>query len=315
MSRPSRVVVEARAKVNLGLRVGPRRPDGFHDLVTVFQSIDLADTLVAERARDGFTLAVRHETADWLGGRAPSTRVARESVPAGEDNLVLRAARLLAERVGLPGGARFTLTKRIPAEAGLGGGSADAAAAILALLALHGVRLPREQRLALGAELGSDVPFALLGGTALGEGRGERLTPIGLTRPFRAVLAMPDWRVSTADAFRRIDRVRYRLTEWGQASRFATTIRLRGAVSPRTSALGNTFQQVLGVHQEAFESLCERLRAAGLNTPRLTGSGSGVFAMIPDGRSILEVAGRFSGSEPLIAVRSKGAGLRLHTQP
>jgi len=315
MSVPARVAIDARAKLNLGLCVGPRRADGFHDLVTVFQSIDLADTLIAERARSGHTLRVRHETPPAHGRGAGARRSRPDTIPAGADNLVLRAARLVTERLRLPGGVRFTLTKRIPAQAGLGGGSADAAAAIAALLALHGRRVPRAERLALAAELGSDVPFAVLGGTALGEGRGERLTPLRLTRPFRAVLVVPTWRVSTAEAFRRIDRARYRLTEWGQASRFATTIRLRGLVSPRTSALGNTFQQVLGSHQEAFESLCDRLRAAGLNTPRLTGSGSGVFAMIPDGRSILEVAGRFSGTEPLIAVRSAGAGLRLHTQP
>lgn len=315
MSLPARVALDARAKLNLGLCVGPRRTDGFHDLVTVFQSVALADTLTAERARAGVTLRVRHESPPLHGRGARAARPRRDPIPAGADNLVLRAARLVAERLALPGGARFTLVKRIPAQAGLGGGSADAAAAIAAMLALHGRRLPRAARLALGAELGSDVPFALLGGTALGEGRGERLTRVRLARPFRAVLVVPAWRVSTAAAFARIDRARYRLTEWGQASRFATTVRLRGVVSPRTSALGNTFQQVLGDHQEAFESLCERLRAAGLNTPRLTGSGSGVFAMIPDGRSIPEVAGRFSGTEPLMAVRSVGAGLRLHTQP
>lgn len=311
MTLPRRVVVEARAKLNLGLAVGPRRPDGFHDLVTLFQSVDLADTLTAQRTRKGFELEVRHEQAAFRGTQS---RIARARVPATGTNLVLRAARLVAERLSLAGGARFLLTKRIPAQAGLGGGSADAAAAIAAVLALHGRRVPRDQGLALAAELGSDVPFAMIGGTALGEGRGERLTPLRLTRPFRAVLAMPEWRVSTEEAFRRIDRSRYILTEWGQASRFATTIRARGTISPRTSVLGNTFQKVLGVHQEAFESLCARLRAAGLNTPRLTGSGSGVFAMLPDGCSILEVAGRFSGSEPLYAVRASRAGLRLHRQ-
>lgn len=311
MSLPRRVVVEARAKLNLGLSVGPRRPDGFHDLVTVFQSVDLADTLTAERTRGGLALMIRHEEAAFHGQQRLA---ARRRVPAGRDNLVLRAARLVAERLALPGGFRFTLTKRVPAEAGLGGGSADAAAAMAAMLALHGRRLPLERRLALAAELGSDVPFALFGGTALGEGRGERLTRLALTRPLRAVVAMPDWRVSTAEAFQRIDRSRYILTHWGHASRFAAATRARGTVSPRSVVLGNTFQQVLGVHREAFESLCARLRAAGLSTPRLTGSGSGVFALVPDGCSILEVAGRFSGSEPLYAVRSTMAGLRLRKQ-
>lgn len=312
MSRPRRVVVEARAKLNLGLSVGPKRQDGFHDLVTVFQSVDLADTLTAERTRGGFSLMLRHEEAA-LAGRQSAR--ARARVPAGEDNLVLRAARLVVRRFDLPGGLRLTLTKRIPAGSGLGGGSADAAAALAAALALHGVRLRLADKLALAAELGSDVPFSVFGGTALGEGRGERLTRLALTRPFRALIAMPEWRISTAEAFARIDRSRYILTHWGHALRFAASIRARGSISPRTTALGNTFQQVSGVHRDAFDSLCERLRAAGSSTPRLTGSGSGVFALIPDGRSILEVAGRFSGTEPLYAVRSASAGLRLHAQP
>ncbi len=312
MSLPRRVVVEARAKLNLALAVGPRRADDFHDLVTVFQSIDLADTLTAERTRGRFSLMLRHEEAAIHGAQR---RSARTRVPAGEENLVLRAGRLVTERLSLRGGVRFTLTKRIPAEGGLGGGSADAAAAIAAVLKLHARRLSMENKLALAAELGSDVPFSVFGGTALGEGRGERLTRLSLTQHFRAILAVPDWRVSTAEAFRRIDRSRYILTHWGHARRFGTTIRGRGVISPRTTVLGNTFQQVLGVHQDAFESLCGRMRAAGLSTPRLTGSGSGVFALVREGDSILEVAGRFSGTEPLYAVRSTSTGLRLHTQP
>jgi len=130
------VIVEARAKLNLGLAVGPRRADGYHDLATVFQSVSLADHLIARPAARGFTLRVRHERAAARGGRGRSG-----PVPAGRDNLVLRAARLLARRVGLEGGARFELVKRIPAGAGLGGGSADAAAALAALAALHRVRL------------------------------------------------------------------------------------------------------------------------------------------------------------------------------
>ena len=105
-------------------------------------------------------------------------------MPAGPGNLALRAARLAVRHAGIEGGVHLHLTKRIPAQAGLGGGSADAAAALVAVFALYGVRVPLADRLALGAELGSDVPFALLGGTALGLGRGERLTRL---RPGRRV--------------------------------------------------------------------------------------------------------------------------------
>ena len=310
LSRPRRVVVDARAKLNLGLVVGPTRPDGFHELVTFFQSVSLADTLVAERAREGFTLRVRHENAAHRGALSAASRA---GVPAGADNLVLRAARLAHERLGLPGGARFTLIKRIPARAGLGGGSADAAAAVVAMTRLHGRGLARQDAIALATELGSDVPFAITGGSALGRGRGERLDPVRLVRPFRAVIAMPTWHVSTRDAFGRIDALRKGLTAWDRNLRSAANL-ARERVSPsRALALGNTFERVLGEHHTSFEDLCARLRAAGLDDAHLTGSGSAVFGLVSPRTPIRKIVFRFRGREPLFVVRSLGAGLRIQT--
>jgi 4-diphosphocytidyl-2-C-methyl-D-erythritol kinase len=307
-SRRRRVTVEARAKLNLGLAVGPRRPDGFHELVTVFQSVSLADTLEAEWRPRGLTLRVRHEDAA-LRGRLP--RAGRAAVPAGRANLVVRAAALAREALGLPGGAAFTLVKRIPAEAGLGGGSADAAAALVAMAALHGRALSRARRLELALQLGSDVPFASTGGTALGLGRGERLRPLRLLAPFRAVIAMPAWRVVTAEAFRRHASARNRLTPWGHHRRFARTVGRQRVDALSLIRRGNRFEQLLGRHRHDLESLRARLRAAGLAEPHLTGSGSAVFGIVPEGVSVREVVDRFSGSEPLYAVRSVGRGLRL----
>lgn len=304
----NRVEVTAHAKLNLGLRVGPLRPDGFHDLVTVFQSVSLADTLVAERARSGFALHIRHEESAIRGGQG---RAARAAVPAGSGNLVLRAARLAKERLGLPGGARFTLVKRIPAQAGMGGGSADAAAALAAMLALHGLRLPRQRRIELAAELGSDVPFAITGGTALGLGRGERLVPLRLATPLRAVVAVPDWRVPTAEAFRRLDEAKYGLTGWKRTLRFASSLGRKRVTAFQSLRLGNDFEKVLGHRRHDFEVLRAGLRRAGLLEPHLTGSGSGIFGMVPKGVSVRAIAGRFAGREPLYRVRSKGKGLRI----
>ena len=306
---PRAVAVEARAKLNLGLAVGPARADGFHDIVTVFQSISLADTLTAERTPRGYSLRVRHED---VATRGRSPRVARALVPAGRDNLVLRAAQLLAASLGLDGGARFTVVKRIPARAGLGGGSADAAAAIAALLALHGRRLDRTRRIAMALQLGSDVPFALQGGTALGTGRGEQLTRLRLRVPFRAVIAVPDWRVSTREAFRKHDQIRNALTHWKPDSRFAATLGRGRVEALALIRRGNRFESLLGRHRLDLDSLRTRLRAAGLLEPRLTGSGSAVFGIVPDGASVREIVARFAGDEPLYAVRSVGRGLRLH---
>src|SRR5437867_4078156 len=122
---PRAVEIEARAKLNLGLAVGPERADGYHEIATIYQSITLADTLVATRIRRGFRLRVRHEDASVRG---QAGRALRAPVPAGESNLVVRAARKMAERAGSEGGASFRLIERTPARAGLGGGSADAAA-------------------------------------------------------------------------------------------------------------------------------------------------------------------------------------------
>ncbi len=307
---PRRVLVDARAKLNLGLVVGPPRGDGFHELVTFFQSISLHDTLVAERARSGFTLRVRHENAA-VRGVLPAA--ARRHIPAGDDNLVLRAARLTAERLGLPGGARFTLIKRIPSQAGLGGGSADAAAAVIAMARLHGARPNAAERLAIAGALGSDVPFAISGGSALGLGRGERLRRVRLIANFRAVVAMPRWHVSTRDAFARIDGAKYGLTAWGRHLRSAANL-ARARVSPsRALALGNTFERVLGDRRADFEDLSARLREAGLDSTRLTGSGSAVFGLVPPRTSIRAIVSRFRGDEPLYVVRSMATGSRTKT--
>ena len=306
------VCVEARAKLNLGLAVGPRRADGFHDLVTVFQSISLADRLILEPRARGFSIEVRHEDASLGEGRPARSRPAcGGDVPTGSANLALRAARLLRDRLGLPGGAHFSLVKRIPTRAGLGGGSADAAAALVGLARLHGMRLSRAQRIGLAAELGADVPFLATGGTALGLGRGERLVPLRLERPFRALVAVPAWRVSTGLAYRRIDRGKYGLTGWRAKLRFAERLE-PDAVRPKVGwRLGNTFEFALGNRRPAFASLRERLRRAGLEDPQLSGSGSAVFGILRRGESVRALIERFEGTEALFVVRSMRKALRV----
>lgn len=307
---PRRVEVTARAKLNLGLAVGPGRPDGFHDLVTVFQSISLADTLLAERTARGVSLAIRHESAALSPGAAAGPP---GDVPRGQGNLVVRAAALTLEQLGLPGGVRFRLTKRIPTQAGMGGGSADAAAAIAAVLVLHGVRLPRAKRIKLGARIGSDVPFALVGGTALGRGRGERLDPLRLERSFRAVVVVPRWRISTAAAFRRLDKVKYDLTDWNLTLRFAASLGRNRVTSADITRLGNTFERVLGSRGHDFQELRARMCAAGLLQPHLTGSGSAVFGIVPPGASVQEIANRLRGNGSVFTVHTMGRSLRIQT--
>lgn len=309
MTGHERVIVRAHAKLNLCLAVGPRRPDGYHDLATIFQSISLADTLVARRRRKDFALEVRHESVAQRGG----DRFSERDVPPGDENLVVRAARGFAEAFGYPGGAEFILTKRIPSRAGLGGGSADAAATLRAMSALSGIRPPRRALVELAVALGADVPFALRGGTALGLGRGDKLVSLRLIKPFQAVLAVPRWRISTARAFDRLDRRNFTLTEWEAKLRsiqFLSRDRLSAA---RALRLGNSFEDVLGPQEAQFNSLCDRLKAAGARNPRMTGSGSAVFGIIPS-RAIAErVVGRILGTESIHTVTTVTRGLRVRT--
>jgi 4-diphosphocytidyl-2-C-methyl-D-erythritol kinase len=160
------ITVRAPAKINLHLGVGAPREDGFHPLCTVYQAVGICDD-VSVAASPGWTLGV--SVPDWLD---PAM------VPVTGENLVHRAAMLLADHHGVPARADVEIAKAIPVAGGMAGGSADAAAALVALDRLWGLQTPDEEMLALAAELGSDVPFALLGGTALGIGRGEQISPI-----------------------------------------------------------------------------------------------------------------------------------------
>jgi 4-diphosphocytidyl-2-C-methyl-D-erythritol kinase len=172
------------AKVNRTLRVLGRRADGYHELCTVFQTVDLWDTLAVE-AGEGLTLRCDDPT-----------------VPAEGTNLVLRAAEALRDEVGKPGlGAALFLRKGIPVGGGMGGGSSDAAGALLLLSRFWGLSLPGIRLRAIAAELGSDVPFFLQGGTALGRGRGEAIRPLPSPGPEPILLGLPPFGTSTAGVY------------------------------------------------------------------------------------------------------------------
>lgn len=190
---PEPVTVRVPAKVNLHLSVGDRRPDGYHDLVTVFHAIALYDEVTATPARD-LSMSITGEGADWL--------------PTDENNIAWRAARALAERTGVDPAVRLDIAKGIPVAGGLAGGSADAAATLVACDALWGTELGRPELLDLAAGLGSDVAFALTGGTALGTGRGERLTPVLASGGWHWVLAIADEGLSTPEVYAELDALR-----------------------------------------------------------------------------------------------------------
>lgn len=188
-----RVSVRVPAKINLQLAVGPLGSDGFHQISTVFHALDLADLVTAAPA-ETLSLSLTGPESDGL--------------PADRQNLAWRAAHLLAEHAGVPAGAELAIDKRIPVAAGLAGGSADAAATLLACDRLWRLGLPAAELAELAARLGSDVAFALVGGTAVGTGRGEQLRPVRCGTPFHWVLAVAHGGLSTPAVYAELDRQR-----------------------------------------------------------------------------------------------------------
>lgn len=257
--------VPAPAKINLFLHVTGRRPDGYHTLQSVFLLVDWCDTLHLELRRDG---GLSREDLHTTGDAHP---------PLPDDDLCLRAARELQTASGCRLGVHIVLDKRIPQQAGLGGGSSDAASTLIALNRLWGLNWPRQRLLALGARLGADVPFFLGGRNAWVEGIGERLTPIELPAAHLAIVK-PAAGVPTGAIF-----------QSPELERSTPVAIMRDFVDG--AAAGNPWRWGRNDLQPVAMRLCpdvatamERLTRLGL-APRMTGSGSAVFAALPDDKA------------------------------
>ena len=253
--------VAAPAKLNLFLHITGRRADGYHLLQSVFMLIDWCDTLHFERRTDGLI------TREDLHNGQPTT----SALPA--DDLTVRAARALQQACGTSFGVHIGLEKRIPAQAGMGGGSSDAASCLLALQRLWGVRLPAAQLLAMALSLGADVPFFLSGGHAWVEGIGEKITPITLP-PARFVVVKTAAGLSTQDIFTS-----------PSLKRDSDTARIQGFATNDELELYRFGKNDL---QPVAQQLCAELSqsldwlATHQLQGRMTGSGSAVFARLPE---------------------------------
>jgi 4-diphosphocytidyl-2-C-methyl-D-erythritol kinase len=255
--------VRAHAKINLSLRVLGRRADGYHELRTVFQSIALHDTLTIRRARGPFTF-----TCD------------NPACPASESNLVWKAAARLwtaAGRDDAPRDVRIDLVKRIPMEAGLGGGSSDAAAALLALARLW--RVDEATTRIVGAAIGADVPYFFEGGTVLGLERGDLLFPL-VDRPRASVvLVLPDFGVSTREAFGWFDHEKQDV-----------------ARAPRPQGeMVNDLEAPVTAHHPEVGRIISALRRAGAVQAAMSGSGSAVFGLFSSRTAAARAARRLEG--------------------
>lgn len=261
---PRRACVRALAKLNLSLKVLNKRPDGYHELRTVFQTISLADTIDIE-----FT----------PGRRSDVELVSDVDIP---DNLVERAARLAMEALRIRGRARFRLAKRIPAGAGLGGGSSDAAAVLLALPVLAGKRADLETLIDLGGRLGSDVPFFLLGGAAVAVGRGTEIYPLPDVPARQGLVVMPPVHVSTPEAYGALRRELTPAAGSRTINSFQALVWRLVCGAPDESwvePLENDFEAVVFGQYPQLKSIKRKLRKLGARPAMLTGSGAALFGL------------------------------------
>jgi 4-diphosphocytidyl-2-C-methyl-D-erythritol kinase len=282
------VTVRVPAKINLQLAVGPLRPDGYHGLVTVFHAISLFDE-VTVTAADADSVTVRGEGADH--------------VPENGDNLALRAVRALRaeqdRRGSAPGdGVAVTIGKRIPVAGGMAGGSADAAAALVACNELWDAGLSQADLCEVGATIGSDVAFAVLGGTAVGRGRGERLTP-ALVAPARYhwVLALADGHLSTPAVYGKLDKLRAEqdVPEPGLSNDLMAALRA-GDVERLGAALANDLQAPAIALFPALRKTLSAGREFGALGALVSGSGPTCFFPARDEAHATELAVSLSGA-------------------
>ncbi len=262
---PRSAALRSPAKINLDLRVLHKRPDGFHELRTIFQTVSLADTIEME-----FTTS-------------RTTRIHMESEPDIPNNLMVRAAEAVFERSKTRGTLRLRLTKRIPMGGGLGGGSSNAASVLLALPVLTGKPLPLEELLDLGAELGSDVPFFLFGGTAAGLGRGTELYPLAQPPGAFAVLVTPGVHVSTAGAYLGLARPLTAAAPSRIINSFQSLAwRFGDGESSKDWEAVNDFETVVFSQHPQLKSIKGKLLKLGACPALMSGSGSTVFGIFAD---------------------------------
>ncbi len=256
------VTLPAHAKLNLTLDILRRRPDGYHDMLMVMQSVSLHDDV----------------TVALTGGTEIVCRCG--DIPGDESNLAVKAARAFFARTGMePRGPLLDIEKHTPARAGMAGGSSDAAATLRALRKLLRPEMLGEELERIGATVGSDVPYCLRGGTALAEGRGERLTTLRAAPPFYAVLCKPDFDISTPLLFSRV-----RVSElWNRPDTNGMLAALhRGDADGVLLRVKNVFENVLPPEYAEVFTIKERFHALGAAACAMTGSGPTVYGLYRD---------------------------------
>jgi len=284
------VEVPSYAKINWFLDIIGRRPDGFHEILTLFQSVDLSDTLTFQPEKSSLTLEIE--------GR---------ELTSGKDNLVYRAAELLRVTTGCSLGARITLHKRIPSGAGLGGGSGNAAVTLLALNRIWNCGLRLGHLKMLAAELGSDVPYFMIGGPCLGWGRGDKVFVLeGLEREIEVVLVFPGFQVPTPLAYSLLAKPLLETVPQLTTECLENTIRRSEEIlrSGNWAGMNNDFEPPVFTKFPALKDIVEVIDRPGAGRVILSGSGSSLIAVGESSylSSVVEAAGNLTRQAPGLEV-------------
>jgi 4-diphosphocytidyl-2-C-methyl-D-erythritol kinase len=288
----NQIVLSAPAKLNLTLDILGRRPDGYHEMDMLMQTIDLCDRIVLKRA-DTITLdACLH-------------------IPSGPDSIMWKTAEAFFAQTGVRGGVWMSVGENIPVRAGMGGGSADAAAVLYGLDRMYGTGLTAGQMNEIAVRIGADVPFALFGGTARVSGIGERLRRLPDLPPCSFAVCMPDYGVSTPEAFAAFDRI-------GAGARpdndTAEAALRSGRMKTFCAVLANAMQKASGGADT--EKLCSALKLAGADAALMTGSGSAVFGIFGNDRLASDAlaALKKAGITRLYLVHPVACGTRIEEE-
>jgi len=279
-----KISLKAYAKINIGLDIISKRPDGYHEILTIFQQIDLHDK-VELSSRDDEKIVINSDN---------------KNVPLNQNNICYKAASLLREVVAKPSGINITIDKRIPIGAGLGGGSSDAASTLKGLIELWKISVDKNSLINLAKKIGADVPFFLKGGTAIASGIGEKLRQITFPKNYFCVLVYPNVEISTYWAYKNIN---FNLTKTKKISKLSQILQKKINLFELKNNIQNDFEDVIFEEFPELNDLKNKLYQHGAFFASMSGSGSTIYGLFKNFQKAEDAVRIFSESYQTILAR------------
>lgn len=276
-------IYRSHAKINIGLRIAGKRPDGYHNLESIFQEISLHDEISFRKTEKELLVTCDHP-----------------DVPLDEKNLCMRTFGLISQKYSLQGGVEIGIRKKIPPGAGLGGGSSNAATCLKAFNDLFGLNLSRSEMLVLASRIGSDVPFFIIGKTALVLGRGEVVIPVSLNLKYRLLIVFPNIAVPTPAIFKNLA---LGLTDYKRNVKFEAVISMLTELEHLNRYFYNDLEPVACRMVPEIQDILNQLRSAGATYASMSGSGSAVYGMFEPSVNLEKIARRFPSGYSLFQAK------------